>query len=129
MNLAKIDYIEWYVVFTRTDSKHYIYRWVDREIGHVYAVKSLNDYFWLVIDPRINVTHARTVLKSQYPFIYDLIGSEDKVIKVRSNPAPRDRNLPCWFNCVEQVKALLGIRSFWTITPKQLFRYLGGING
>ena len=32
----------------------------------------------------------------------------------------------CVFNCVEVVKALLGIKNFFILTPYQLFKYLRG---
>ena len=30
----------------------------------------------------------------------------------------------CVFNCVEVVKALLGVRAFWVFTPWQLYKHL-----
>jgi hypothetical protein len=36
----------------------------------------------------------------------------------------KDRGHFCRFNCVEMIKALIGLKSFWTFTPKQLYRKL-----
>lgn len=113
----------WYVVFTSTDQDHWIYKFIDRQFGHVYAVKSINDYQWLVIQPRVNVTQAKIMLKSQYPHIRDLVSIDDRVIKV-SVESTKSRGALNWFSCVEQVKALIGVKSFWTLTPKQLYKGL-----
>lgn len=121
--LAAQEPNEWYVVFTSTDQQHWIYSFIDRSFGHCYAVQSLNEQQWLVIQPRINVTQAKIMLKCQYPHIRDLIAPEDKVIKVTVK-ATRYRGTLNWFNCVEQVKALIGVKSFWTWTPKQLYKGL-----
>lgn len=120
------DKVEWYVVFSRAESAHWVYRWVDKQFGHVYAIQDLNEYQWLVIQPRINITQAKIMLKCQYPHIYDLIDVDDKVLKVKVSPKPALRGTINFFNCVEQVKALLGIRSTWTLTPKQLYNGLIG---
>lgn len=35
-----------------------------------------------------------------------------------------DRGHLCRFNCVEVVKSLIGMKSFWTFTPYQLYKKL-----
>jgi len=117
-------YLEWYIVFTRAKYPHWIWRIVDRDMGHVYAIKSLNDYQWLIEQPRVNYTDQVIRLKSQYPNVRMLVDSDDKILKVRIKPQMRARGFLCWFTCVEQIKAYLGIRSFFLITPKQLYNYL-----
>jgi len=126
MHHLKESRVEWYVVFTATKLQHWIYRLVDRDIGHVYAVQSLNDYQWLVVNTRLNITEMKIMLKCQYPSIYDLTSPDDKVIKVQVKPVMCYRGTLNWFNCVEQIKAILGIKSFWTWTPKQLYKGLIG---
>ena len=117
---------EWYVIFTEAKFPHWVFRFVDRSIGHVYAVQSLNDYQWLVIQPRVNITQAKIMLKCQYPSIYDITSPEDKIVKVKVKQSDKVRGCLNWFNCVEQVKALIGVSSFWTWTPKQLYNGLIG---
>ncbi len=116
--------IEWYLIFSEAKYDHWIWRFVDKDIGHVYAVKSLNDYQWLVVQPRVNMTDMHILLKSQYPVIRAIADKDDKIIKAKVNVKPKVRGLLNWFTCVEQVKALIGVRSFWTITPKQLYNGL-----
>jgi len=122
----KLDPIEWYVIFSRAKVDHWIFKIIHKDFGHVYAVKSLNDYQWLVIQPRLNLVDAQIKLKSQYPHIRMIAGPDARVLKVEVIPGPGQRGSPCWFSCVEQVKALIGMKSFFTITPKQLYDRLVG---
>lgn len=120
------DFIEWYLIFTFASYDHWIWSIVDRSMGHVYAVQELNDYQWLVVQPRNNYTEIRILLKSQYPFIGSIADKDDKIIKVKCSPSLRSRGTLNWFTCVEQVKALIGVKSFWTWTPAQLYKGLIG---
>lgn len=116
----------WYVIFTKAKYEHWIFRLVDKSMGHVYAVKDLNDYQWLVMQPRVNMTDAKILNKSQYPVINAIAAPDDKILKVLVDAPIQERGGLCWFTCVEQVKALIGVKSFWTWTPKQLYRGLIG---
>jgi hypothetical protein len=120
------DDVEWYVVFTQAKYPHWIFNVVDKNIGHVYAVRSLNDYQWLVVQPRTNITETIIMLKCQYPTINQLVDSSDKVVKVKVKQSEKVRGGLNWFTCVEQIKALLGISDFFTFTPKQLYNGLMG---
>lgn len=117
---------EWYLIFTKAKLGHWVFKLLHRDISHVYAVKDLNDYQWLLVQPRVNLTDTEILLKCQYPHIMSIAGPDDKVVKVSAYSEPRNRGLPCWFNCTEQVKALIGVRSFWTFTPYQLYKGLIG---
>jgi hypothetical protein len=125
--LAAAEPITWHVVFTPARLQHWIFKVLHRDYGHVYAIKSLNDYQWLVVQPRLNMTDIRVKLKTTYPHVRMLTGPDARIITVDVvNGHDGVRGGPCWYNCVEQVKALLGIRSFWTLTPKQLYDGLIG---
>lgn len=117
---------EWYLIFTEAKMEHWVFKLLDKEISHVYAVKDLNDYQWLLVQPRVNMTQTKIMLKCQYPSISAISAPGDKVVKVRAFPLLRPRAGLCWFTCVEQVKALIGLKSFWTLTPKQLYNGLIG---
>ena len=120
------DDINYYVVFDAAKYDHWIYRFIDRSMGHVYAVKDLNDFQWLVIQPRVNMTDVKIMLKCQYPVIQMIAGPDAKVVKVKVKYPMKARGAVNFFTCVEQVKALLGIKSFFTLTPKQLYNGLIG---
>lgn len=117
---------EWYLVFTEAKYEHWIWRIVDKKMGHVYAIKDLNPHQWLVIQPRVNIVEVKIMLKCQYPVVKALTDPNDKVVKVESKPQQGARGTLNWFTCVEQVKALIGLKSFWTFTPKQLYSGLIG---
>lgn len=117
---------EWYVVFSEAKYNHWVFSIIDRRMGHVYAVQSLNNYQWLVVQPRVNITETKILLKCQYPTIYDITDEDDKVVRVKVKQCARVRGTFNFFNCVEQVKALLGIKSALTLTPTQLYNGLMG---
>jgi len=99
---------------------------MDNDFTHVYAVKSLNEYQWLVIQPTCAYTDLVIKSKSEYPHIRLIAGQDAKIIKVTAMINPVFRGSLNCFTCVEQIKALLGIKSFWTWTPKQLYKGLIG---
>lgn len=120
MYSSKEEPCEYYVVFCSAKIHHWIFKILHKDFGHVYAVKELNNYQWLVIQPRLNIVEVKIMLKAHYPHIRMITGPDAKVIKVKVNQEARARGGLNWFNCVEQVKALVGIKSFLTLTPKQL---------
>ena len=115
----------WYVIFRKTTLKHWIFRWLDKEFQHVYAVKeSPGGEFWMVVDGKNSCTNIELLSKVDYPHIRCL--EPDSVILLTRciiNPS-NYRHTLCIFNCVEVVKSVLGIRSFWCITPYQLYKRL-----
>lgn len=108
------------MVFCKASIHHWLFRFLDKDFTHAYAVQDWNEYYWVVVQPTCASTTIIHKLKSQYPHIRLLVGPGAKIIKVSADIEPRFRGTLNWFNCVEQIKALLGIRSFWTLTPKQL---------
>ena len=73
-------------------------------------------------------THVDIYPVDDYPNIRMMTDDGDKIVKVRANIKEDERWTLCIINCVEVVKSLLGIRSFKTVTPRQLYKYLGGKN-
>jgi hypothetical protein len=125
-NIPKSGGEEWYIVFTDAKIDHWVYKFVDKSIGHVYAVKALNDYQWLIVQPRVNYTEIDLKSRETYTHIRQITGPDAKIVKVDAKCTSVPRGTLNWYNCVEQVKALIGIRSFWTWTPKQLYKGLMG---
>lgn len=124
---GKAAQTRYYLIFTRAKYDHWIWRFVDKDIGHVYAVQDLDDYQWLVIQPRLNMTNIEILSKYDFPVIGTIAGRDDKILHVNVDVGPQVRGCVNWFTCVEQIKALIGVKSFWTLTPKQL--YCGLIGG
>ena len=115
----------YYVIFRKTRLKHWVFKWLDSELQHVYAVKeSPGGEFWIVIDGKNSVTQVNLLSKVDYPHIR-CIEPDSVILSIRAIIDPSSyRHTLCVFNCVEQVKALLGIRSFWCWTPYQLYKRL-----
>lgn len=114
-----------YVVFKKTELKHWVYDLLDPCFQHCYTVESSEGgQFWIITDSKIEYLSVRIEAKSVYPTVRDLC--PDSVIlstKVIIKPNSYRYTL-CVFNCVEVVKAVLGIRSFWCWTPYQLYKRL-----
>ena len=115
----------YYVIFRKTRLKHWVFKWLDSELQHVYAVKeSPGGEFWIVIDGKNSVTQVNLLSKVDYPHIR-CIEPDSVILSIRAIiDTSSYRHTLCVFNCVEQVKALLGIRAFWVWTPYQLYKRL-----
>lgn len=119
------SYGEYYVVFARSEMR---IPWIDPEYSHCYALR-WTVAGWVVFNPALGFSELY-VLESLDPDIrIALAGSEfTDIILVNAWRTIKKWRTP-WpvaFTCVEQVKALLGISAWWVITPKQLYKHLGG---
>ena len=116
---------EWYVVFTKTKLRHWVFNYLQPEFQHCYAVKSSpGGEFWIIVDSKNSYTDVTIKSKMDYPHIREL-APNCVILSIKAIMDPTDyRYTLCVFNCVEVVKALLGIRSFWCWTPYQLYKRL-----
>ncbi len=117
--------VNWYVIFRKTSLKHWVFKWLDSEIQHCYAVKeSPGGEFWLKVDAKNSLTEVELLSKVDYPHIR-CIAPDSVILSVRAKiDVESYRYTFCVFNCVEVVKSLLGIRAFWCWTPHQLYKRL-----
>lgn len=124
-SISPTDTQEYWVVFTDSTAGNWMVRMLKAPFQHVYAIKkSEGGYFWIEINPRCAATDITTHLVSDYPHIRMLVKPDDVVLHVKCVIKEQERWTLCIINCVEVVKSLMGIRSFWTFTPWQLYRYL-----
>jgi len=90
---------------------------------HCYAV--MNDgQRWIVFDP---LSHCTEVSVPELPAYFDLpLWLEDRGLKVIKAPVQRIQKQAPWmpFSCVEAVKRLIGLHSFFIFTPWQLYKFL-----
>lgn len=98
--------------------------WLDKQFQHCYIVRNEYGRVWTVIEDTHNHLSVHPYLVEEYPTIHDLVGGEAIVLRVKREIKDRYRGTLCLFNCVEVVKAVLGIRKTFIFTPKQLYRYL-----
>jgi hypothetical protein len=115
--------VQWTLVFTESAYDHWSMRWLHPRMRHVYAIRREGDY-WLKVDSGGNLLSTTLLSLEDYPHIRDYTGNKATLVHVWSTPILTHRGGWCYFNCVEVCKALLGIKSFLTFTPYQLFRRL-----
>lgn len=115
---------EWYVCFKDTPTKHWIQHILKIGFHHCYAFKeSPGGEFLILVDPmrsHVDVDMVRNNTEN-----LTKMTNCNKVVRVivKYN-LKKDRGHFCRFNCVEVVKSLIGMNSFWTLTPYQLYKRL-----
>lgn len=116
---------DWYIFFTSSRLRHWLIPLLDPYFQHCYAVKeSKGGQFWIKVDYQYSHTNVELLTKADYPHIR-AIDKSAVILTVRAKIKPKKgRHTLNVFNCVEQVKSLLGIRAFWVWTPYQLYRRL-----
>ena len=125
MNTGGKTIVAWYIVFTRASELRGVMRFLKRDFTHVYAMrKSEGGQFWIIVDPMFSHLKCTLELVDDYPHPRCYTGSTAIILPVKAFIGTDSRWTLCIFNCVEVVKALLGIRRFWIWTPYQLYQYL-----
>jgi hypothetical protein len=114
---------DWYVIFTRSPMKHWIFKWIDSEIQHCYMVKE-DEGLWVIVNSASNATTVRTELISDYPHIRDLC-PHSVILPVTTRIRANNRKWHLGINsCVDVCKGLLGINNWRIFTPYQLYRWI-----
>lgn len=93
--------------------------------SHCYVVKDCGDT-WVKCQPYMGFTDVTLWPKYICPNIEDLTGFDGETVVPYDLQVNYDkiRGNICFFNCVEVVKSFLGIKSFFTFTPYQLYRLI-----
>lgn len=128
MNIKQQITEDYYIIFCKSKYKAWFMRWFNPDISHVYAMKkSPGGQFWQVIDSYMNYLDISLILIDDYPHPRVYAGDDAVILPVRVKIG----NKPIWslgiFSCVDVMKGLLGIRSFLTWTPYQLYKRLRGL--
>jgi len=116
---------EWTVCFTDYEThKHWVQWLLKPGFFHCYAFKeSPGGQFLMLVEPMRS--HVDIDLLPNTPENLAKMTSCHKVVKVIVKyDLSQERGHICRFNCVEVVKSLLGINSFWCWTPWQLYKRL-----
>jgi len=114
----------WTVCFSKAANKHWVQRFLHKDFQHCYAFKkSPGGQFFLIVDPIRSYTVVDMVPANEEEFKL-LTENVTFLTVVATIDLTKDRGHFCRFNCVEMIKALIGLKSFWTFTPKQLYRKL-----
>lgn len=121
---------KWYVVFCHRENEYWWTRWLKPGFQHVQAWREYRfgpeptDLMWLRVDPFAALTVVEIVFNPTPPWKYDPGFTVLHVRTLREHTKIRELFTIGPFTCVEHVKALLGIRSFWLRTPWQLCKFI-----
>ena len=115
---------EWIICFGGDCQKHWVQRLLKPGYFHCFAFKlSPGGQFYIVINGTRSHTHVDLLPANDDNF--NKLTNDYKFVKVIAEiDVLKDRGHLCRFNCVEQVKSLLGLSEFWTWTPYQLYKRL-----
>jgi hypothetical protein len=116
-----------YVVFTDAGRPQWWDRWLMPGFQHVYVLV-WDGACWLLVDPQLS--HVRVTILDQFepepPTVWLRVPGAT-IIEARPEVVEGRVRHPWIFGlltCVEGVKAVLGIRRPWILTPWQLARHL-----
>ena len=113
---------DYYVIFM--DSDRECLKWLKPGFRHCMVVRNEYNKVWTVIQDTMYCLDVRPYLFSEHPTIEALAGNGATIVPVKYNIKSRHRGHICLFNCVEVVKAVLGIKKPFIYTPYQLYRFL-----
>ena len=123
MNPSKDIEQDWYVVFTKSKLKHWIFRFINPDFQHCYMVRE-DMGLWVIIDSSNAHTTVKTELVDDYPHIRVLC--PDSVIlpvtvKIKGDSYKWHLGIN---SCVDVCKGCLGIDRWLIWTPYQLYNYI-----
>jgi hypothetical protein len=97
----------------------------NKQISHCYVmIKSKGGHFWHIINPAVTHLDIKTEFVEDYLHPRQYAGVNAVIVPVRAYINQKPRWGLCFFTCTEVIKGILGIKSFWTFTPWQLYKYL-----
>jgi hypothetical protein len=127
------SFIDWYIVFEHGDMPWWWAKFLQSGFRHCWALR-WDGYNWIAINPKLGHTDIEVLPYYNHKDIENIrIDTECSVIihaKVWRESKRIRASWPTVVTCVEQIKALLGIRRWFLFTPYQLFNHLiGGKHG
>ncbi|UNK48710.1 TetR/AcrR family transcriptional regulator C-terminal domain-containing protein [Lysobacter sp. S4-A87] len=119
---VSIEASTWFICFVPGLRRQWWHRFADARHKHVFALRSLGDGNWLLVEPwwtrlMVNVLTLDQAVK------FLRWGASGDILKVRESIPGRGSQMRGWSNCSVLMSFLLG-RSYWTWTPNGLFRKL-----
>ena len=112
----------WLICFVPGLQRQWWHRFADARHKHVFALRSLGDGTWLLVEPwwtrmMVNVLTLDEAVK------FLRWGAMGDILRVRESIPGRGSQFRGWANCSVLVSFLLG-RSYWTWTPNGLYQKL-----
>lgn len=124
MSLGNEVVEEWFVCFKDVGRKHWVQKFLKTGYQHCYAFKTSPGGQFLVIAEPMRSHLDIDIVQLNDDNLNKLLDCTEYVQVVVSYDLTKDRGHFCRFNCVEVVKSLIGLKSFWTFTPYQLYKRL-----
>lgn len=121
---------EWYVMYLPSASPFWWRCLLKKGFNHVKLCRPvqfgprLSDRFWLVVDPSVGHVNTYVDMEEEAPWLRE---KATAVQLVRATPIAdevREYFFLGTISCVEIAKAHLGVSSFATRTPWQLYKYI-----
>lgn len=112
--------VEWTLVYDDTDRPHWWNRWLHPRFRHVAAYRR-DGRIWVAYLPTAEFVDVHLLRTDEEPWPKDAI--VQRVVALRREGVMRSRLFVGPITCVEQIKALLGIRAWFVRTPYQLYRH------
>ena len=128
MNESTETEAEWMIVFCKAKGTNIVTPFLQEGFTHCYAMKkSEGGLMWHIVDSMMSHLTIEMQTVDNYPHARAYAGRDAVILPVTAKiDINKMRGTLGIFNCVEVVKALLGIKETWVWTPYQLFKYLKG---
>lgn len=96
---------------------------------HVFAIR-FDGFFWIKTDLTIGFMDSEVLPVYDRATIKTVLKGHNATYQyVETWRKTRYRSLFAPWSCVEAMKALLGIRAWWVLTPYQLYKYIEARHG
>lgn len=121
--------VDWFVIFEHGDMPWRWARLLAPGFRHCYAVR-WDGFNWIRLNPRMGHTDIEILEFGKFDSIADIVQDTNCCAILRCRVWRETMRIrapwPTVATCVEQIKAILGIRKWFLWTPLQLFNYLRG---
>ena len=118
---------EWFLVYRDIDVSGPVTRWLSRNLQpgfqHVQAVRR-DGRVWVAVFPHIEFVDVHVLRSDETPWQLFPNCTVQPVVVMRDHGRMYSAFHAGPWTCVEVVKSLLGIRSWWVRTPWQLYQYV-----
>lgn len=121
---------DWYVVFEHGDMPYWWAKYLHAGFRHCWALR-WDGFNWIAINPRLGHTDVEVLPYYNHDDIENIHIDTDCSVIIHAKVWRESKRIrtpyPVAMSCVEQIKALLGIRKWLLFTPYQLFKHLSGV--
>ena len=120
---------EWFIIFEHGDMPYWWAKYLQSGFRHCWALR-WDGFNWIAYHPRLGHTDIEILPYGSYDDIENICIDTNCSVIIHAKVFRESNRIrspwPTAVTCVEQIKALLGVRKWFLFTPYQLFKYLGG---